>query len=134
MCKLIMCFSIICGIVVFFVCTHRHQLLGMPCTISRDLKARIPIPHLEFGFSVKEICNFLGICKSLIYKTLQYQSTFGVSYNPHAQTQSHHHKLDQFNLTFIHDMIAQHHTLYLDEVQEELMTRRGTYVSIPTLA
>ena len=30
-------------------------------------------------------------------------------------------------------MIAQHHTLYLDEVQEELMTRRGTYVSIPTL-
>ena len=56
----------------------------MPHTISCDLKARIPVLHLEFGFSVEEICNFLGIPKFLIYKTLQYQSTFGVSYNPHA--------------------------------------------------
>jgi hypothetical protein len=31
-------------------------------------------------------------------------------------------------------MISQHHSVYLDEIQEELLARRGTMVSIPTLA
>jgi len=31
-------------------------------------------------------------------------------------------------------MISQHHSIYLDEIQEELLARRGTMVSIPTLA
>ena len=29
--------------------------------------------------------------------------------------------------------MSQHHTIYLDEIQEELLTRHGVRVSIPTL-
>lgn len=32
------------------------------------------------------------------------------------------------------DMITQAHTVYIDKIQEELMTKRGVYVSIPTVA
>jgi transposase len=42
-------------------------------------------------------------------------------------------KLSQIDLAFIHDMITQQHTLYLDEIQEELVAHRGVLVSISTL-
>lgn len=76
----------------------------------------------------------LGIQKSLVYTTLHYHSLFGTSCNPHARQQFGPRKLTQVDLALIRDMIAQCHTVYLDEIQEELMTKRGTYVSIPTLA
>jgi transposase len=105
-----------------------------PRQVSRDLKARIPVLHLEFGFSVKEICKILDIRKSLAYKTLQYYGLYGTTFNPNAQSTSRQRKLTQVDLAFIRDMIAQQHSLYLDEIQEELFARRGTPVSIPTIA
>jgi len=104
------------------------------CHVSHDLKAQIPVLRLEFGFSVKEICKILDIWKSLVYKTLQYYNLHSTSFNPHAQSTFGWRKLNQVDLAFIRDMIAQQHSLYLDEIQEELFACRGTLVSIPTIA
>lgn len=57
-------------------------------TVSCDLKARVPIVHYELGFSVKDVCKILGIHKSLVYKTVQYYSIFGIFFNLYAQSQS----------------------------------------------
>jgi transposase len=102
-------------------------------TASRDLKARIPVLRFEFGLSVKEICKILGIRKSLVYKSLHYHCIYGTTTNPNARSRSGPRKLTQTDLAFIRDMIAQRHTLYLDEIQQELVARRGILVSIPTL-
>src|SRR5882762_3902239 len=102
--------------------------------VSGDLKAHIPIFHLEFGFPVKEICRILGIHKTLVYNTLRCFKLYGTTSNPHSQSKFGRRKLTQVDLAFIRDMISQHHSIYLDEIQEELLARRGTMVSIPTLA
>lgn len=107
---------------------------SMPRTVSRNLKARIPVLRFELGFSVKEICKILGIRKTLVYQTLRYHCIYGTTLNPHARANSGPRKLSQINLAFIRDMIAQQHSLYLDEIQEELVARWGILVSIPTLA
>jgi hypothetical protein len=60
----------------------------LPRTISRDLKVRIPTLHYH-GYAVKEICDLLGIGKSLVYKTLQYHQIYGLTYNPLAQSTAH---------------------------------------------
>jgi hypothetical protein len=41
-------------------------------TISRDLKARIPVLFYQQEFSVQDICGLLDIKKSLAYQTLSY--------------------------------------------------------------
>src|ERR1700720_274371 len=42
-------------------------------------------------------------------------------------------KLTSTDISFIKALISQHHTIYLDEIQEQLLSRRGTQISIPTL-
>ena len=74
------------------------------------------------------------VWKSLVYKTLHYQSLFGISYNPYAHQQFGQWKITQINLSFIHDMIMQTHTVYINEIQEVLMEKRGIYISITMIA
>ncbi|KAG2064508.1 hypothetical protein BDR04DRAFT_1109975 [Suillus decipiens] len=42
----------------------------LPWAISSDLKLRIPLRHVQ-GHSIKQICEVLGIRKSLVCQTLQ---------------------------------------------------------------
>ena len=103
-----------------------------PRTVSLDLKARIPaLRHL--GYSVKEICGLLDIKKSLVYQTLRYHAIHGVCYNPTSHRRGRPRKLTSTDISFIKALISQHHTIYLDEIQEQLLSRRGAQISIPTL-
>ena len=59
---------------------------------------------------------------------------FGVPYNPHArQWGLHPHCLTTIDLSFIHALLNQQHTVYLDEIQEQLLLCRSVKVSISTL-
>ena len=92
-------------------------------SVSLDLKARIPSLHYSAGYSAKEICGILGIRKSLVYQTLQYYAVHGVCYNPNACKRGRHRKLPSIDINFIKSLISEHHTIYLDEIQEQLLTR-----------
>ena len=102
-------------------------------SVSRDLKARIPILRYLHGYSVKNICKALGIKKTLVYKTLQFHHDYGVTYNPHAHKPGRRRHLDSTDVSFIRSITSQDHTMYLDEIQEQLRTRRNVRVSVPTL-
>ena len=104
----------------------------MPRIVSKDLKARIPTLH-QSGYKVNEICEILGVQKSLVYQTLQYHQLYGIPYNPFAQATGRHRILTPIDLGFIRLLLAHHHTLYLDELQEELRVQRNLHVSLPTL-
>ena len=102
-------------------------------TISRDLKARIPPLFHQQGFNIKEICGILGIKKSVVYQTITYARMYGVPYNPHSHKTGRKCVLSQGDLQFIVALLNRRHCLYLDEIQSQLFTERGTTISITTL-
>jgi transposase len=89
--------------------------------------------HYSLGYTVKEICGILNLKKTTVYETLRYYTTHGVCYNPDTRRRGRRRQLSSVNISFIRSLMSQHHTIYLDEIQEELLTRRGVRVSIPTL-
>ena len=102
-------------------------------SVSLDLKAHIPVLRYSAGYSVKEICGILGIRKSLVYQTLRYHTIHGLCYNPNTRKCGQHRKLISTVINFIKSLISEHPTIYLDEIQEQLLTRWGAQISISTL-
>ena len=100
---------------------------------SRDIKARIPALHYELGYNVKKIWKFLDIKKSLAYWTLQLHLCHGITVNPHAGRWGRLCNLTTTDHSFMCALLDQQHTVYLDEIQEQLLSHRGVKVSIPTL-
>jgi transposase len=109
----------------------------MPCChVSHDLKDHIPYLRFTEGFKVKKIERLLGVKKSMIYQVLTYHRNFGITYNPASLTHfcpGRPQKLSNVDLTLVRALLAQDPTLYLDELQNELLIRHGTTITIPTL-
>jgi transposase len=104
--------------------------------VSNDLKARIL--HLIYveGFKVKEVGCLLGVKKSMIYQTLNSFRDYGVTHNPNAYshyTRGRHKKLESIDIRVIKALLDQEPCLYLDELQDLLLTRRGINISVSTL-
>ncbi|KDQ52186.1 hypothetical protein JAAARDRAFT_107252, partial [Jaapia argillacea MUCL 33604] len=104
-----------------------------PHAVSNDVKARIPVLYFEQALSIQDICKYLGVRKSLVYKTLQYHRDFGVSVNPHSRPCGRLRVLTPTDLTFIRRVLSRRHCTYLDEIQLQLAVHRNVHVSIPTL-
>ncbi|KAG1861935.1 hypothetical protein C8R48DRAFT_603889 [Suillus tomentosus] len=100
-----------------------------PRTVSADLKARIPILRRR-GHSVKHICHLLGVKKTLVYKVLQ---LFPLVSQYRCSNQGRRRSLTVNDIAFITTILRHRPTIYLDELQQELCSRRGVFVSIPTL-
>ena len=86
-----------------------------PHTVFKGIKACIPVLH-QCGYQVPEICDLLGIHKSLVYQVLQYQWQYGLTYDPSAQLTARCCLVTPLDITFICLLLAHHHTLYLDEL------------------
>ena len=110
-----------------------HACLMPTRTISKDLKDRIPILFHRQGHTIKEICILLGIKKTAAYAALRNQRLFGTTTNLNARKRGRHRILDGNDLGFIRGFLSQHHTVYLDELQEALEMRCRIHVSISTL-
>lgn len=101
--------------------------------VSQDLKARIPVLFYDQGYSAKEICGILGIKKSLVYQALAYFKAYGVAHNPLARKSGRRRLLSVADVNLVSALVNRRHTIYLDEIQDELYQERGVFVSIPTL-
>ncbi|KAJ7477763.1 hypothetical protein B0H11DRAFT_1916945 [Mycena galericulata] len=104
-----------------------------PRTILRDLKDRIPILFFEKDLPVNQIRSVLGVKKSLMYKTLDYHSLHGKSYNPLAHRSGRMRCLNYTDIKFIQALVDQFHTIYIGEIQGKLLTQCDVSVSITTL-
>ena len=110
-----------------------HLILMPTRTISKDIKECIPILFHRWGFTVKEICDLLGIKKTAAYAVLHNQRMFGTTTNMNALKRGRRRILDTNNLNFLRGLLLQQHTPYLDELQEALEKCCQIHVSIPTL-
>ena len=107
---------------------HRHVFC--------NLKDHIPYLCYVEGFKVKEIERILSFKKSMIYQTLNYHRNYGVVFNPTAFSNFSQGQLcilTSTNLNLIKALLDQEPSMYLDELQDELLTHCRTVVSIPTL-
>jgi hypothetical protein len=95
----------------------------MPPSILNNLKAHILALCHEQGLSVKKICHLLNIKKTLVYQTLHCYHQYGITYNVNVQQHGHCHTLTSTDLLFIPMLLNQQHTIYLDEIQEQLLLR-----------
>src|ERR1700690_2752959 len=102
--------------------------------VSQGIKDCIPVLYHKQGYDVASICNILGIRKSLVYQTLKYHRDFSTSYNTRSRGHPGRRRvLDNSDICYIKALLAQEHCIYLDEIQDRLLTERGVWASIPTL-
>ena len=101
--------------------------------VSTDLKARIPVLFLDQGRSVEEICEILGVAKSMVYQTLAYIRKCGTLQNPLARQAGRPCILTGEHIQFIRNLLDEKPTLYLDEIQDHLARTFGIPVSLATL-
>jgi len=102
--------------------------------ISKDLKDRIPDLYHNQGHEIKDICKLLRVQKTFVYKILQIYQRYGcTSIPPSGTIHGRRRTLTPIDINFIKCLLSQHHTLYADEIQEQLCTRRGVIVSITTV-
>jgi len=91
-----------------------------PYAVSADLKARIPVLH-ACGYGIQKICHTLGIKKTLVYKTLSLHRSFGTIENPSRCHRGRNQFLSLADLQFILNLLQSKPTIYLDELQNELL-------------
>jgi len=104
-----------------------------PWTVSYDLKLHIPVLRHVYGYSIQKICEVLSIRKSPIYKTLQLYATLADVANPNSCTAGCHRSLNHEDINYIKSHCHLHGSVFLDELQSDLLSRCDVKVSLSTL-
>ena len=104
-----------------------------PRTVSYDLELRIPMLRHVYGYSINKICEVLGIRKSLVYKTLhRLYATLSDVTCPNSRTAGRCRSLNYEDINYIKSHCHLHSSVFLDELQSDLLSRRGVKVSMST--
>ncbi|KAJ8593197.1 hypothetical protein M405DRAFT_622589 [Rhizopogon salebrosus TDB-379] len=120
----------ICAIVC---CKLRRRSLSRTHA-SYDLKLRIPVLRHVHGYSITKICEILVIRKYFVYKTLQIYATLSLDVaNPNSCKAGHRCSLNYEDLNYIKFRCHLHSSIFLDELQSDLLSRRDVKVSLSTL-
>ncbi|KAJ3752014.1 hypothetical protein EV360DRAFT_55954, partial [Lentinula raphanica] len=89
------------------------------------------ILYFDYQLTVHQICMYLGIKKTLVYKLInQYES--GIILDRHYHS-GRPRTLDAIHEEYIHSLVQHRSCLYLDEIQEALFQAQGIQISIPLL-
>ncbi|KAL1692205.1 hypothetical protein GGG16DRAFT_34565, partial [Schizophyllum commune] len=100
---------------------------------SLDLRARVPVLFYDQHRPVFEICEVLGMKKTLVYTILRQHRSYGLCYNPLARRAGRRQKLNHIDKQFLLALLHKYRTLYLDEIQENLAVHRNVYVHLTTI-
>ncbi|KAE9392899.1 hypothetical protein BT96DRAFT_959204 [Gymnopus androsaceus JB14] len=93
---------------------------------SDDLRVQVPVMFWDQSISVKNICSYLGIKKSLAYRILAQYRDLGKP-KPAWYQQGCSSLLNEIDIRFLSSLINLHPCLYLDEIQAELEKSRRIY-------
>ena len=103
--------------------------------VSDEMHARIITWHEEKHLSPKEIADLAGCCVRTVYYILSYHREFNTSRDPFTRgAHGHPRSLDTGDMNYIAALIDARPKIYLDEIQEQLLTARDVLVSVPTLS
>ncbi|KAG2075454.1 hypothetical protein BDR04DRAFT_1091695, partial [Suillus decipiens] len=103
-----------------------------PWAISSDLKLRIPVLRHVQGLSIKQICEVLGIRKPLVYQTLQLYDKL-TDTNSNSRKLGRRRSLNYEDINYIKSHCYLHSSVFLDELQGQLLLPRHVKISLSTL-
>ncbi|KAG2067955.1 hypothetical protein BDR04DRAFT_1104118 [Suillus decipiens] len=83
-----------------------------PWAISSDLKLRIPVLRHVQGLSIKQICEVLGIRKSLVYQT----TSLSADTNSNSRKLGRRRSLNYEDIDYIKSHCYLHSSVFLDEL------------------
>ncbi|KAG1843934.1 hypothetical protein DFJ58DRAFT_665061 [Suillus subalutaceus] len=86
-----------------------------------------------YGYSIKKICEVLGIQNSLVYKTLQLYATLSNVASPNSRTAGCRRSLNYEDINYIKSHCHLHSSAFSDELQSNLLSQCGVKVSMSTL-
>ena len=69
-----------------------------------------------------------------VYYLLSYDQDYGTTTNPFARTSGHPRSLNIGDINYLTSLIAARPKIYLDELQEDLLSMRGIDVSVATIS
>ncbi|KAF5392338.1 hypothetical protein D9757_001550 [Collybiopsis confluens] len=106
----------------------------MPRRYSDDLRVRVPILFNQYNMKVKQICEYLGVKKTFVYKELA-QCHLGIETPCHYRRNRRGRPriLSTVDEQYITSLLKLKPTLYLDEIQDALFRYRHVSISIPAL-
>lgn len=99
-----------------------------------DVRELIPVWRHEQHLTIEEISTRARCSIRTVQTILAYDRDYGVVSNPFAFTRGQDRVLNTGDLNFISSLLSAIPTLFLDELQSQLLLTRGVDVSISTLS
>jgi transposase len=90
--------------------------------------------RFEQHMTAREIAILAGCSESTVYDVLRLHRDYGQVNNPFARTKGRARILSQADIHYIHALLQANPSLYLDELQEQLLAARDVDISIATIS
>ncbi|KAJ7069390.1 hypothetical protein C8F01DRAFT_920196, partial [Mycena amicta] len=98
---------------------------SMPAKLSADLKQRIAALYLEDGIKMADIAKSQRVSIGLVSKVVGHVRQYGGVENPFAKPTGAKPVLNDEDRAFLRALHEANATLYLDEIQEKLLSVRN---------
>ena len=102
--------------------------------VSPALRERIVYWREVDGKQINEIADLAGCSERTVYTVLQLHRDFGTFNNPYARPRGRPRQLSTADTTYLSSLLQANPTLYLDEIQDQLLATRDVEVSISTIS
>ena len=101
---------------------------------STEMREKMVIWRFEQHKTAREIAILAGCSESTVYDVLRLHREYGQVNNPFARMKGHARILSQADIHYIHALLQANPSLYLDELQEQLLAARDVDISIATIS
>ena len=81
-----------------------------------------------------EIARLAGCSESTVYEVLRLHREYGQVTNPHSSPRGRSRILQTADIEYIHSLLLANPAMYLDELQEQLLSIRDVDVSLSTIS
>ena len=110
-----------------------HTHTTMVAAYSSDLRERI-VRYYYQGETMREVANTFNISLGFVHHVVDLHRKYGQVTDPYTWSQRGHRILTFADEDYIRTLIERRPSIYLDEIQEKLLTKQEVYVSLATIS
>ena len=101
---------------------------------SNEMREKMVIWQFKEHKTAAEIARLASCSESTVYDVLRLHREYGQVTNPYAHPRGHPRILQMADIEYIHSLVLANPSLYLDELQEQLLSVRDVDVSLSTIS
>lgn len=105
----------------------------MVAAYSPDLRGRI-VQYYHQGETMRTVADTFNVSVGFVHHVVDLHRKYGQITDPYAQPRRGHRILTLADEDYIRTLVEARPSIYLDEIQEELLTERGAGASLATIS